>query len=171
MEDDAGKQSCSLKTGLDSCSTGDCVSGVCNKPTVVADRATGTTTAAAAASSATQTATQALAPVTGAPRGNTKHTVFRGDVLYTCDVEFGNAYRKSNTGKYLAPKSEKERTGLLALLQLKKALDEVGLPFYLEGGSALGYIRNCGIIPGDPDTGTICTGLMALGGGWFYAFF
>lgn len=88
--------------------------------------------------------TQARAPAKG---------LFRGDVLYTCDVPFGTEYRAGHMQTFQKPKEEKEATGIPSLLRLKAVLDEAQLPFYLEGGSVLGYIRNCGIIPGDPDTG------------------
>lgn len=82
-----------------------------------------------------------------------RHTLWSGDILYTCDVPFGNTYREAHaTDFYRGWASAKEQQGPKALALLKSVLDMVGLPFYFEGGTGLGLIRNCGIIPGDPDT-------------------
>jgi len=82
-----------------------------------------------------------------------RHTLWSGDILYTCDVPFGNTYREAHAADFYRDwASAKEQQGPKALALLKSVLDMVGLPFYFEGGTGLGLIRNCGMIPGDPDT-------------------
>jgi len=77
---------------------------------------------------------------------------------HICDKKKLEAYQKQFPSQ--AKKTEKQQKIQNALANVNDALHEVGLPTILEGGSTLGFYRNCGVIPSDAD------GDIALLGHW-----
>jgi len=59
--------------------------------------------------------------------------------------------------------TEKQKTIEKSLVLMHDVLEKNGFPTILEGGSTLGFYRNCGVIPGDAD------GDVAIMGSWFHS--